>query len=316
MKAAVLVGFGGVDQLELREVAEPQTGPGQVKVRVVATSINPIDWKLREGMKRPGMSLELPAILGRDASGEVVEVGSGVTRFRPGARVAGLVMGAYAERVVAKDEAWAEVPEALNLEDAAALPLVTLTGSQLVEESLAPLPSATILVTGALGSVGRTAVFAAKRLGVRVWAGVRQNQKHAAEALGVDGVVALDDESDCRRLPTLDGIADTVGAAVTERLLDRVRRGGVVASVASDPKGAEERGLEARHHWAHPDPKRLDALVRAVAEGALVIPVAKRFALAQIREAQQFAEKGAGGKVIVRVEDLTAVRTPPAMLAR
>jgi NADPH:quinone reductase-like Zn-dependent oxidoreductase len=303
MKAAVLVGFGGVDQLELREVPEPKTGPGQVKVRVVATSINPIDWKLREGMKRPGMSLELPAILGRDASGEVVEVGSGVTRFRPGARVTGLVMGGYAERVVAKDEAWAEVPEGLKLQDAAALPLVTLTGSQLVEEGLASRPSENILVTGALGSVGRTAVFVAKTRGLRVWAGVRRSQKDAAEALRVDGVVALDDEIDCRRLPTLDGIADTVGASVTERLLDRVRRGGVVASVASDPKGAHERGLEVRHHWAHPDPERLAALVRAVAEGALVIPIARRFPLAQIREAQQFAEQGAGGKVLVRVSD-------------
>jgi NADPH:quinone reductase-like Zn-dependent oxidoreductase len=303
MKAAVLVGFGGVDQLELREVPEPQTGPGQVKVRVVATSINPIDWKLREGMKRPGMSLELPAILGRDASGEVVEVGSGVTRFRPGARVTGLVMGGYAERVVAKDEAWAEVPEGLKLQDAAALPLVTLTGSQLVEEGLASRPSENILVTGALGSVGRTAVFVAKTRGLRVWAGVRRSQKDAAEALRVDGVVALDDEIDCRWLPTLDGIADTVGASVTERLLDRVRRGGVVASVASDPKGAHERGLEVRHHWAHPDPERLAALVRAVAEGALVIPIARRFPLAQIREAQQFAEQGAGGKVLVRVSD-------------
>ena len=301
MKAAVLVGFGGVDPLELREVPEPQTGPGQVKVRVVATSINPIDWKLREGMKRPGMSLEPPTILGRDASGEVVEVGPGVTRFRPGARVTGLVMGGYAERVVAKDEAWAEVPDGLNLPDAAALPLVTLTGSQLVEEGLAPRPSETILVTGALGSVGRTAVFVAKTRGLRVWAGVRRSQKDAAEALGVDGVVALDDEVDSRRLPTLDGIADTVGASVTERLLDRVRRGGVVASVASEPKGAHERGLEVRHHWAHPDPDRLAALVRAVAEGALVIPIAKRFPLTQIREAQQFAEQGAGGKVIVRV---------------
>src|ERR1700722_11189932 len=162
MKAAVLVGFGGVDQLELREVPEPKVGAGQVKVRVVATSINPIDWKLREGMKRPGMALELPADLGRDASAEVVEVGAGVTRFRLGARVAGLVMGAYAERVVAKDEAWTEVPEGLTLADAAALPLVTVTGSQLVEEALAPRPSETILVTGALGSVGRTAVFASK----------------------------------------------------------------------------------------------------------------------------------------------------------
>ncbi len=303
MKAAVLVGFGGVDQLELREVPEPKTGPGQVKVRVVATSINPLDWKLRQGIRRPGISLELPAILGRDASGEVVEVGSGVTRFRLGARVTGLVMGGYAERVVAKDEAWAEVPDGLNLPDAAALPLVTLTGSQLVEEGLAPRPSETILVTGALGSVGRAAVFAAKRGGVKVWVGVRRSQKDAAEALGVDGVVALDDEVDCRRLPTLDGIADTVGASVTERLLDRVRRGGVVASVTSEPKGAQERGLEVRHHSAHPDPERLATLVRAVAEGGLVIPIAKRFPLAQIREAQQFAEQGAGGKVIVRVSD-------------
>src|SRR5580704_15080832 len=303
MKAVVLVGFGGVDQLELREVPEPNIGPGQVKVRVVATSINPIDWKLREGAKRPGMALELPAILGRDASGEVVEVGQGVMRFRPGVRVTGLVMGGYAERVVAADEAWADVPEGLNLPDAAALPLVTLTGSQLVEESLAPRLSETVLVTGALGSVGRTAVFAAKGRGVKVWAGVRRNQRDAAAALGVDGIVALDDEIDCRRLPTLDGIADTVGASVTERLLDRVRRGGVVASVASDPKGASDREIEVRHHWAHPDPERLAKLVRAVAEGALVIPIAKRFPLAQIREAQQFAEKGAGGKVIVRVSD-------------
>src|SRR5580693_9208635 len=237
MKAAVLVGFGGIDQLELRDVAEPTTGPGQVKVRVVATSVNPIDWKLREGMKRPGMPLELPAILGRDAAGEVVEVGSGVTRFRLGARVAGLVMGAYAERVVAKDEAWAEVPEGLTLADAAALPLVTLTGSQLVEESLAPRPSDTVLVTGALGSVGRAAVFAAKGRGVKVWVGVRRSQRDAAGALAADGVVALDDESDWGRLPTLDGIADTIGASMTERLLGRVRRGGVVASVASEPKG-------------------------------------------------------------------------------
>jgi NADPH:quinone reductase-like Zn-dependent oxidoreductase len=301
MRAAILIGIGGVDQIEVREVPEPTIGPGAIKVQVVATSINPIDWKLREGARRPGMALELPAILGRDASGEVIEVGSGVTRFRPGMRVVGLVMGGYAERVVAKDEAWADVPEGLDLIDAAAIPLVTLTGSQLIDESLAPRAAETILVTGALGSVGRTAVFAAKGHRVKVWAGVRGSQKDAAAALGVDGVVALDDEADCRRLPTLDGIADTLGASTTERLLDRVRPGGVIASVASEPKGAEERGIVVRHHWAHPDPERLAKLVRAVAEGTLVIPIAKRFPLAQIREAQQFAELGAGGKVIVRV---------------
>jgi NADPH:quinone reductase-like Zn-dependent oxidoreductase len=301
MRAAVLMGIGGVDQIEVREVPEPTMRAGAMKVQVVATSINPIDWKLREGARRPGMPLELPAIIGRDASGEVVEVGSGVTRFRPGMRVVGLVMGGYGERVVAEDEAWAEVPDGLDLIDAAAIPLVTLTGSQLVDESLAPRAAETILVTGALGSVGRAAVFAAKRRRVKVWAGVRRSQKHAAGALGVDGIVALEDEADCRRLPTLDGIADTLGASTTEKLIDRVRPGGVIASVASDLKGAQERGIVVRHHWAHPDPERLAALVRAVADGALVIPIAKRLPLAQIREAQQLAERGAGGKVIVQV---------------
>ena len=304
MKAAVLKAFGGVEQLEVRDVPEPTTGPGTIKVRVVATSINPSDWKLREGGKRPGLELELPTILGRDASGEVVEVGSGVTRFQTGMRVAGLVMGAYAERVVAREEAWVELPAGFDWVVAGALPLVTLTGSQLVDESLAPRSGETILVTGALGSVGRTAVFAAKARRVKVWAGVRRSQKDGAEALSVDGAVALDDEADSRRLPLLDGIADTVGASATEKLLDRVRRGGVIASVASEPTGAVERGIQVRHHWAHPDPARLAALVRAVAEGALVIPIAKRFSLAQIREAQRFAEAGAAGKVIVQVSDV------------
>jgi NADPH:quinone reductase-like Zn-dependent oxidoreductase len=301
MKAAVLVGYGGVDQLELREVPEPKTGPGQVKVRVVGASINPIDWKLREGAKRPGMNLELPAILGRDAAGDVVEVGAGVTRFRVGARVAGLVWGAYGERVVANEEAWTEVPENLDLVNAAAIPLVALTGAALVDEGVRPRASDTVLVTGALGSVGRVAVFVAKSRGVKVWAGVRRAQKDAAAALGVEGVVALEDEVDCRRLPTLDGIADTVGGPTTQKLLERVRPGGTVATVVGEPEGARERGLEVRHVWARPDPNRLASMVRAVAEGTLVIPIAKRFPLSEIREAQELAEKGAGGKVLLRL---------------
>jgi NADPH:quinone reductase-like Zn-dependent oxidoreductase len=299
MKAAVLVGFGGVDQLELREVPEPKTGPGQIKVRVVSASINPIDWKLRKGAKRPGLNLELPTILGRDAAGEVVEVGAGVTRFRVGARVTGLVVGAYAERVVANEDAWVEVPANLDLVDAAAIPLVALTGAELVDEGIRPRAGDTVIVTGALGSVGRAAVFVAKSRGVHVWAGVRRAQKDAAAALGAEGVVALDDEADCRRLPTLDGIADTVGGATTEKLLEKVRAGGVVGTVVGDPAGARERGVDVRHVLAHPDPDRLASMVRAVADGALLIPIARSFPLTEIRSAQELAEKGAGGKILL-----------------
>jgi len=284
-------------------VPEPSTGPGQVKVRVVATSINPIDWKLREGERRPGMSLELPAILGRDAAGEVVEIGAGVTRFRLGARVAGLVWGGYAERVVAKEDAWAEVPASLNLVDAAAVPLVGLTGAELIDEGARPRAGDTVLITGALGSVGRSAVHTAKARGAKVWAGVRSSQKSAAAELGAEGVVVLDEDHDGGRVPTprWDAIADTVGGAAIQRLLDQVRRGGSVGTVVGEPPGARERGLQARQIWAHPDPERLSALLRAVADGTLVIPIARRFSLAQIREAQQLAQAGAGGKVVVQM---------------
>jgi NADPH:quinone reductase-like Zn-dependent oxidoreductase len=300
MKAVVLTDYGDVDKLELRDVPEPKAGSGQIKVRVVGASINPIDWKLRSGAARARMPLELPAVLGRDASGEVVEVGQGVSAFLVGARVTGLVMGAYAEYVVAGEEAWAEVPAKLDLADAAAIPLVALTGSQLID-AVDPRAGDTVLVTGAVGGVGRAAVFTAKARGAKVWAGVRGSQRGEAEKLGVDGVVALDVADDLARLPRLDALADTVGGETTQGLIDRIKSGGTVGSVVGEPPGAKDRGLVVRAFLAHADRKRLTELVAAVVEGKLAIPIARRMPLAEIRDAQRFAEKGAGGKVILRV---------------
>src|SRR5690348_277233 len=136
MKAIVLPRFGDAQQLELRDVPDPQPGPGEVAVRVAAGSINPVDWKLRSGALQKFMPLELPAVLGRDAAGTVVAVGPGVTGFKPGDRVLGLVKQGYAEIVAAPADAWAPVPPNLDLTEAGALPLVVLTGAQLVEEAV------------------------------------------------------------------------------------------------------------------------------------------------------------------------------------
>jgi NADPH:quinone reductase-like Zn-dependent oxidoreductase len=301
MKAALLLGFGGVDQIEVRDVPEPNLGADEIKVRAVATSINPIDWKLREGAKRPGMPLELPAILGRDCAGEVVELGAGVTRFRVGDRVAGLVMGGYAERVVAKEDAWAEVPASIDLIDAASVPLVALTGAELVDEGVNPRAGEVVLVTGAVGSVGRAAVFTAKMRGAKVWAGVRSSQQNAAMVLGVEGVVVLDADKLDDSTPTFDAIADTIGGAPMQRLVERVRTGGTIATVVGEPPNAKDRGLVVKQMWAHPDHERLATLLRAVADGTLVIPIAMRFTLSQIRDAQEAAQHGASGKVVVRI---------------
>src|SRR5450432_2311525 len=136
MKAIILSEYGGVEKLELRDHPEPEAGAGEIKVRVASASINPIDWKLRSGKAKAIMPLTFPAILGRDAAGEVVAVRAGVTAFKVGDRVMGLVTGAYAELVVAPAEAWAKLADGLDVADAGALPLASLTGDQLVDASL------------------------------------------------------------------------------------------------------------------------------------------------------------------------------------
>jgi NADPH:quinone reductase-like Zn-dependent oxidoreductase len=299
MKAVVLEQYGGPDRLQLREVPAPRAGPGELRVRVAAASINPVDWKLRSGALQAWMPLQLPAVLGRDVSGEVLEVGPGVVGHAPGDRVLGLVRQGYAEEVVAPLSAWAQLPAGLDLRDAAALPLVVLTGAQLVEEAVNVTRGQTVLVTGALGGVGRAALWAARQRGARVLAGVRARQRAEAAALPVDGVVALDEAGDLAALPPLDAIADTVGGQTTARLLPRVKPGGVVGSVVGEPPGARERGLTVRAMMTHPDPQRLRALAEAVARGELAIPIARRFPLAQAAEAQALAEAGGVGKVLL-----------------
>ena len=159
-----------------------------------------------------------------------------------------------------------------------------------------------MLVTGALGSIGRVAVYVAKARGARVIAGVRAAQKNAAGKLGADEVVALDDDADLARLGEVDVVADTVGGAAVDRVLGKVKAGGRVGTVLGEPAGAAARGLLARAMMTHPDSKRLGELAQAVADGKLVIPIAKRFPLAQAAEAHRLAEQGhPGGKVLLVV---------------
>ena len=299
MRAAVLSRYGNVDGLELRDIPEPRVGPGKLTVRIAAASLNALDVKLVSGALRAWFPLELPAILGFDASGEVVELGPGVSGFRVGDAVLGQIRHGLAELALATPEQIAKVPPGLSVVDAAALPTVALTGTQLLEEAVAAAPGEVVLVTGALGAVGRYAVHAARKRKVRVIAGVRRRQLSEAAALGTYGVVALDDPASVAGLPPLDGIADTVGGETVAALLAKLAPGGRLGSVLGEPPGAKERGIQVRAIQVHPDPVRLAELAREVASGEVVVPIAARFPLAQVRDAFRAAEHGAGGKVLV-----------------
>src|SRR4051794_32024217 len=297
MKALIATAYGDVENLTLTEMAEPKVGPDDVKIRVHAASINPIDWKLLSGHARMLMELEFPAILGRDAAGEVLEVGANVKTLRAGDRVLGLAWSTFAERAAAPVTAWAKVPSGLEMNDAAALPLVALTGAQLVD-AVKPRPGLSVLVTGAVGGVGRAAVFVAKSAGATVWAGVRSEQQGAAQALGADRVVAIDDQTAIAGLPTFDAICATGGGPTIATLLPHLKRGGTLASTLGEPAGAKEHGANVVAIMTHPDAARLAELATAAAEKRFVIPVQRRFPLAQGPDAFRLARQG-GGKVLL-----------------
>ena len=300
MRAIVLPEYGPPSALQLQTLPDPKPGAKEVVVRMAGASLNPVDWKQRSGALRQYMPLVLPAVLGRDASGTVAAVGPGVTEFAIGDRVLGRVRGGgYAELVLGPVDAWAPVPAKLDLADAGALPLVVLTGAQLAEDATDARAGETILVTGATGGVGRAAVFAAKARGAKVYAGVRGKQKAEAAELGADAVVAIDDDAEIAKLPTLDGIADTVSGDTIQKLLAKLKPGGKLGSVLGEPAGAKEKGFVVKAISTRSDPRRLGELAQAVADGRLVIPIAKRFPLADAAAAHELAEKHVAGKVLL-----------------
>ncbi|MGH9588059.1 MAG: NADP-dependent oxidoreductase [Acidobacteriaceae bacterium] len=300
MKAVVMEAYGDPNHLKMEDVDAPAVGPGEVRVRVHATSVNPIDWKIRSGATRGRIDVELPAILGRDLAGEVESVGEGVTGFSIGQRVMALANGTYAEYTTAKANVLAPIPENLDFKQAAALPLVVTTGAQLMERAIKIQPGQKVLVLGALGGVGRTAVHVALDHGATVLAGVRRSEMEEAKSLGAQQIVAIDDERELEKLHDLDAVADTVGGPTAERALRTLKEGGVFGTTLGVPKGATARNIRAAGFMAQPDASRLYELADDAARGSFRIPIAKTLPLDQAREAHREAENGhTHGKIIL-----------------
>jgi Zn-dependent alcohol dehydrogenase len=225
MKAIVLHEYGGPDKLKYEDAPDPVAGEGEVLVRLSATSVNPVDFKMRSGAAASRFPIEFPGILGRDIAGIVRAVGTGVSGFAPGDKVIALGSKSYAELAVVKATDLAHLPDGMDIVKAAALPLVMLTGEQLISRGTKIQRGQTVLVTGAVGSVGRTAVFVAKKAGAVVIAGVRKSQLDEAAKLGAQEVLALDDDAAMARLGFIDAVADTVNHATAEMLIGKVKQG-------------------------------------------------------------------------------------------
>jgi NADPH:quinone reductase-like Zn-dependent oxidoreductase len=299
MKAIVVREYGGPEVLKFEDYPDPVPGPGEVLVRVAATSVNPIDYKRRAGLTKDFYPMTFPGLIGVDLAGTVVKLAPGAEGFSVGDQVFAMADNTYAELCVVKADVLAKVPKGLDLIEAAALPLVTTTGYQLMAAT-GIKAAQTVLVTGAVGNVGRSAVFTAKERGAIVIAAVLSRQIDEAKTVGADQVVATDDDTAIANLPPLDAVADTVGGTTAEKLIAKVKPGGVYASVVGPPQNAAKYpSVKEVHVFSKFDRKTLEFMAEAVRDGKLVIPISEKMPLSDAAKAQVDAEKGGIGKVLL-----------------
>jgi NADPH:quinone reductase-like Zn-dependent oxidoreductase len=306
MKAVVLHEYGGPEKLKFEDnVPEPQISGDTVLIAAAATSVNPIDWKVRSGLRQKDFPLSFPAILGRDVSGIVRAVGAKVKHFKPGDRVLALSNATYAELVAVDDSDVTHLPDGVDLRDAAALPLIALTGDQLVRLAAQVKKGQTVLITGALGSVGRAAVHSAKKLGAQVIAGVRKKQLETAGSLGTAGVVAIDDDDAIAKLGLIDVVADTVGGDVAAKLIAKVKQGGTFGYASVLPEGTQalNPAVKITRVYAKPDPSKVREFADDVRDGAFILPIGRRLPLRDAAQAHVLGEAGGVGKIVLLMPD-------------
>ena len=299
MKAIVVHQYGGPEVLKFEDYPDPVPGPGEVLVRVAASSVNPIDYKRRAGLTKDFYPMHFPGLIGIDMAGTVVKLGAGVEGFSVGDQVFAMADNTYAQLCVVKADVLAKVPKGLDLIQAAALPLVTTTGNQLMSAT-GIKAGQTVLVVGAAGNVGRSAVFTAKSRGATVIAGILKRQIDEAKTIGADQLLATDDDAAIVSLAPVDAVADTVGGKTAEKLIGKVKPGGVYASVVATPQStAYYPAVKVVHVFSKFDRKTLEFMAEAVRDGKLVIPISERLPLREAAEAQAAAEKGGIGKILL-----------------
>ncbi|WNV86057.1 NADP-dependent oxidoreductase [Umezawaea sp. Da 62-37] len=301
MRAARFHDYGSSDVLIVEEAPEPHAGSGEVRVRTVAASVNPIDWKVRSGAARGMLEVEFPAIPGRDAAGIVDEVGEGVTGVAVGDEVFGLggVFGASAEFAVLS--AWAAVPAGWTMAQAGAAGLVYVTAARGLN-ALGELSGRTLLVEGAAGGVGTAAVEIAVARGATV-IGTASEPKHGFLAeLGALPTTYGDGLAERVAALAPGGVDVVLDAAASGSLAELVAIAGSADRVVTVADFVNAPALGVRVVSAENDSSILVEASELGGRGAYTPHVAEEFPLDRIAEAHALAEKGHTlGKIVIKV---------------
>ncbi len=297
--------YGDPSEIRADDIPRPAPGPGQILIRVAATSFNPSDAGLRRGLLRDVFPLDLPHTLGGEVAGTVVEIGAGVTTFAVGDRVVGRLDtgGAAAEYVVAAADTLVAAPAAVPLAHAAALPIAGLTAWQAVYEHAAVEPGRRVLVVGAGGGVGGFAVQLARHAGAYV---IATASPRSAAAVRAQGAHQLIDYTATPVTTALDGPVDVLlllvplDAGEAAELVRLVRPGGVAGSATGPIEAPAGVDVATRHFVARNDLGDLAALVRLVDAGVVRVDVSAARPLTDLPAAHREAEAGrTRGKIVL-----------------
>mgnify|MGYP001566084636 FL=1 len=311
MKAVQINSYGGNDVLEINENApKPSPAKSQVLAEVYATSINPIDWKVRAGYLKEMVPLQFPATLGGDFAGVICEVGEGVGNFKVGDEVYGQGgilnggSGSFAEFVAANVGKVAVKPKSADFIEAGALPLAGVSALQALEDHIHLAKGQKILIHGGAGGIGHFAVQLAKSQGAYVATTVSTRDMEFTKSLGADEVIDYESEAFDEKLTDFDAVFDTVGGETTDKSFKVLKKGGIIVSMVGQPNEelAQKYGVSALGQNTDANPERLARLSKLVEDGKIKVYIDKVFPPEQAKEAFGHLEEGRHqGKVVLKI---------------
>jgi NADPH:quinone reductase-like Zn-dependent oxidoreductase len=335
MKALVLKRYGGLDQVAFADIPRPALKPDEILVRVHAVGLNPIDYMIPKGTFKPMLKFQLPATLGSDLAGVVVEAGSRVTRFKPGdavfASVFDLGTGTLAEFAIVPEHAAALKPANLDFVQAASIPMVGLTSWQALKERAKLKLGQKVFIPAGSGGIGTFAIQLAKHLGAKVGTTTSTGNVELVKSLGADEVIDYKQREFEKVLQNYDAVLGTVRGDALEKSLRILKPKSNVVSLIGPPdvafahargmnffmrfvigllsrkiiRRARKRRVEYSFLFMHPDGRQLAEIGELLKAGRIRPVIDKVFPFDQAKEALAYLEKGrAKGKVVVQIGEL------------
>lgn len=311
MRAIVINQYGSLEKLTEQDVPMPEIKDDQVLLEIHATSINPIDWKVRYGYLKEMLPFTFPVTLGWDAAGIVREAGNNVTDFKEGDRVFTRPQlsdkGTYAEFTAVDANLLARIPENVTFEEAAAVPLAAETAWQCLVDFAEIKSGDKVLIHAGSGGVGSYAIQIAKHFGAHVASTASAKNENFLKQLGVDHFINYKEEDFSEVLSDYDIVVDTMGEEIMEKSFDVLKEGGRLVSIVGmpDEEKAKEKGIKAGNHWLEPDGRQLQEIADLMEKGIVKSHVGQTFPFSEegLQEAHRLSETHhAKGKIVIKMK--------------